>query len=59
MKILNDKTQEQKLNLLRKSKNKGQEINNGESDFIKLEHIRTFASIVIDIYFSKQENKKL
>jgi len=58
VRILNDKTQEKKLNLLRKSKNKGQEINNGESDLIKLEHIRTFASIIINIYFSKQENKK-
>lgn len=59
MKILNDKTQEKKLNHFKKSKSKQQKIAHDEVDLIKLEHIRTFASIAIDVYFSKQENKKV
>jgi hypothetical protein len=59
VKNVNTKTEKKKLNHLRKLGNKQGTKVNDESDLIKLEQIRTFASIAIDLYFSKQENKKL
>jgi hypothetical protein len=59
VKNLNTKTQKQKLSHLRKSGSKQDTKVNDESDLKKLEDIRTFASIIVELYFSKQENKKL
>jgi len=59
VKNVNTKTENKKLNHLRKSRSKQETKVNDESDLIKLEHIRTFASIAIDIYFSKLKNEKV
>jgi hypothetical protein len=59
VKNLNTKTQKQKLSHLGKSGSKQETKANDESDLKKLEDIRTFASIIVELYFSKQENKKL
>jgi hypothetical protein len=55
----NTKTEKRKLNHLRKSRSKQETKVDDESYIIKLENVRSFASIIIELYFSKQENEKL
>ncbi len=59
VKNVNTKTEKKQLNYLRQSKSNQETKANDESDLIKLENVRSFASIIIELYFSKQENKKL
>ena len=54
----NTKIEKEELNDLISESEQEAKVND-ESDLIKLEHVRSFASIIIELYFSKHENKKL
>lgn len=58
MKNVKPKKEKKNLSYLKKPDNPQSKEAIDESESMKMEHLRCFASIIINLYFSKQENKK-